>query len=1001
MRTRLLSFIALTLTTGPTPGADAPGQPKPADRPIPAKDAARAMTVPAGFKVTLFAGEPDVVQPIAMTFDDRGRLWVVECLSYPKWRADGKGNDRVVILEDADGDGTFDKRTVFLDNGSNLSGIELGFGGVWLCSVPNLIFIPVKDGEDRPAGPPQVVLDGWNLKDTKHNIFNSLAWGPDGWLYGLNGIQSKSRVGRPGTPDKDRVFFDCGVWRYHPTRKTFEVFAWGTTNPFGLDWDDHGEMVFTNCVIHHLWHVVPGAHYERMYGDDPTPHVYGYMKSCADHLHWGGGSWTSSRSTGAGGSPQHSEAGGGHAHSGCAVYLGDNFPPEYRNSVFMCNIHGNRLNRDRLERTPAGYVGKHAPDFLFANDSWFRGICVKTGPEGGLYVTDWSDTGECHNYDKADLTNGRIFRVVYGTPAAFRGDLAKLPDAALVEMQTDRNDWAVRKSRRLLQERAAAGTIDPQTEPALRKLLLGGRDVTRRLRAAWVLHAIGKLTADDQTAMMADASDHVRAWGVTLAFEVNPFPNPSPAIAAFQTLCKSEASPFVRARLAGVLQRIDPKIAPGFAAMLLSRAEDNADPNLALLYWYAVRPAALANPSAVLDLAFDTPIRLVRQNAVRCALSNPGADADRIGRQIVFALSAPQDTGRKLDILRGMKEAYAGRKTATAPPGWTDLGGFAVGSTPEVRQLADELSVLFGDRTLIGVMKERILKGENADDRRRAVALLAGRATPDLAPVLRAALADPVVRAPAIRGLAAYPDPATPPALLKLYPSLPAAEKADAVLTLASRPPFAAALLDAVETGTVPRADVSVVAARQVVALNDRAITDRLEKVWGSVRAASKERTALIKKWKGELTADALKTADKSRGRALFAQHCATCHKLFGEGTEFGPDLTGSQRANLDYVLENVLDPSAVVPREFKVTNFTLADGRVVGGTVERETADGVTVRTTNETVVLAVRDIEARKPTNQSVMPDGLFDKLKPDEVRDLVAYMTGREQVPLPKKE
>ena len=310
------------------------------------------MTVPPGFAVTLFAGEPDVVQPIAMTFDDRGRLWVVECLSYPNWRKDGKGSDRVTILEDTDGDGKFDKRTVFLDDGVNLSGIEIGFGGVWLCSSPNLLFIPDRDGDDKPDGPPEVVLDGWNIKDTKHNVFNTLTWGPDGWLYGCNGIQAKARVGKPGTPDKDRTPLDCGVWRYHPTQKHFELFASGTTNPWGLDWDDYGQMFITNCVIHHICHVIPGGHMERMYGDDVNPYTYGLQKSCADHLHWGGGAWTSSRSTGVNGSPQHSEAGGGHAHSGCAVYLGDNFPPEYRNSVFMCNIHGNRLNRDWLDRTP-------------------------------------------------------------------------------------------------------------------------------------------------------------------------------------------------------------------------------------------------------------------------------------------------------------------------------------------------------------------------------------------------------------------------------------------------------------------------------------------------------------------------------------------------------------------------------------------------------------------------------------------------------------------------
>src|SRR5205823_2211097 len=161
---------------------------------------------------------------------------------------------------------------------------------------------------------------------------------------------------------------------------------------------------------------------ERMYGDDINPYTYGLMKSGADHLHWGGGAWTSSRTTGVGGNPQHSEAGGGHAHSGCAVYLGDNFPAEYRNSLFMCNIHGNRLNRDWLDRNPAGYAIKHSPDFLYANDSWFRGIMVKCGPDGCLYMSDWTDTGECHNYDKVDGTNGRIYRVSHGAPKQWKGD---------------------------------------------------------------------------------------------------------------------------------------------------------------------------------------------------------------------------------------------------------------------------------------------------------------------------------------------------------------------------------------------------------------------------------------------------------------------------------------------------------------------------------------------------------------------------------------------------
>ena len=251
------------------------------------------------------------MQPIAMTIDHKGRLWVVENYSYPIWLGGPQGKDRILIFEDADHDGRFDRRTVFYDKGTNFTGIELGFGGVWVCATPNLLFIPDRDGDDRPDGEPVVKLDGWDTK-AQHNMFNGLKWGPDGWLWGCNGIMSNSRVGKPGTPEDERVAIDCGVWRYHPTRAVFEAVAHGTTNPWGLDFDDLGEAFITNCVIPHLFHVVPGAHFQRMYGEDLAPHRYALMETCADHIHWAGGQWTDSRD----GKGKHGEAGGGHAHVG-------------------------------------------------------------------------------------------------------------------------------------------------------------------------------------------------------------------------------------------------------------------------------------------------------------------------------------------------------------------------------------------------------------------------------------------------------------------------------------------------------------------------------------------------------------------------------------------------------------------------------------------------------------------------------------------------------------
>jgi putative heme-binding domain-containing protein len=193
---------------------------------------------------------------------------------------------------------------------------------------------------------------------------------------------------------------------------------------------------------------------------------------------------------------------------------------------------------------------------------------------------------------------------------------------------------------------------------------------------------------------------------------------------------------------------------------------------------------------------------------------------------------------------------------------------------------------------------------------------------------------------------------------------------------------------------------VPVTVARQIIALNDKATTERLEKVWGKIAPVAKELAALMKKWKDALTEDALKKADLANGRAVFTKSCASCHKMFGEGQAVGPELTGSQRSNLDYVLENVIDPSAVVPREYKLVNFTTTDDRVISGIVVNETKDAVTIRTTNEQLVLPVGDIAARKPTNLSIMPEGLFDAMKPDEVRDLVAYLRAKEQVPKPNQ-
>jgi putative heme-binding domain-containing protein len=315
-------------------------------------------------------------------------------------------------------------------------------------------------------------------------------------------------------------------------------------------------------------------------------------------------------------------------------------------------------------------------------------------------------------------------------------------------------------------------------------------------------------------------------------------------------------------------------------------------------------------------------------------------------------------------------------------------------------QQAETVAVLFGDKDAIATLMKRITDPlASATDRRTAIELLLNRKQPEFAKMLLKLLGDPAVQPVVIRALASFNDPEISQAILSHYAKFTPEEKSDAVQTLAARARWAKELLDAIEKGKVPRTDVPVTTARQILALNDKTVAAQLEKVWGKITPASKERVALTKKWKEYLTEETLAKADASRGRALFVKNCAACHKMYGEGNAVGPELTGSQRANLDYVLENVLDPSAVVPNEYRMINFVLADERVVSGIILRETKEALTIRTANESIVLPVSDIASRKQTNLSIMPDGLFDQMKPEEVRDLVAYLRSKEQVPIAK--
>ncbi len=1157
-----------------------------------AADALKSMQLPGGFKAELIAAEPDLVQPIAFTFDERGRIWVVEGNSYPKPREVGAGQDRIKILEDKDGDGTFETKKIFCEGLNLVSGIELGFGGVWVGAAPYLMFIPDKDRDDKPdsADLPnpvpglnfkaQMLLDGWGSQDT-HETLNSFIWGPDGWLYGCHGVFTHSRVGKPGTPDDQRQPINAGIWRYHPVRHEFEIFAHGTSNPWGLDYDQHGEFFVTACVIPHLFHIVPGGRYQRQAGQHFNAHTYEDIKTIADHAHYAGSlrpDIAFDKTTGAGFANNDTNAlGGGHAHCGLAIYQSSLFPPIYRNQLLFGNLHGHRLVANYTDPKGSTYISKHAADFMRANDMHFIPVTQKVGPDGALYMSDWSDQQICHRGSNAvenwDRSNGRIYRISYGsaersagTPARFDlsasdadssarfsspFNLAKVSDEMLAKsaVQTE-NEWLSRMARRLLTERAAT---DTSTFERMVEFLSGSSQsarlpdvsqskVTSLLREAWLFHSTGSMAARNVEvgyhALPApdpnEGPEHwraacVRSYDSPVRFldmpqEVKDRIENSDISrkewSPYLALAAEDRSPLVRRELASLLQRIVHSQRTSLATALLKHGEDKDDPMIPLLIWYGIEPLVAADPAAGMRLAKASKLEKVTGFIYRRLSAEPegrntllralagviarpapqpdkgesqstkggvgpqkggsqspdggaqvpkgdahsekggansekggahlqkggghsekgggdnvkggvhhekvgtpivkvgapfqkvGAHPEKVGAPIakvgtpIVMVGAPIaaktvdyqsfTTAEKESILASVVGAARGAGKLTPPADWPAIAaGLRAGATPRTLSLVRELAALFGDAGALGEFRTILADAkQSAVERQTALSLLIQSGDAATAPVLRqmlAATGTPAgLRRQAIQALASIKDAETPAFLGGLLPKLPANELPDAINTLASTKEGAKALLKAVEAKQVPATALSPFLVRQLVAFDDPEVAALIKSAWGDVNAPKADLGVRTKKYRDLLTPAALAKADATKGKLLYMGTCGACHKLLGEGQNVGPDITGSNRADLNYLLENVLDPNAVIGKDYQLQLFTMTDGRVMGGVVKEENAATVKVAMMGGIeFTLAKADVKKREVSKMSTMPEGLFDALQPEQVVDLVKYL------------
>ncbi|HET6881033.1 MAG TPA: PVC-type heme-binding CxxCH protein [Pirellulales bacterium] len=975
--------------------------------------AAAAFRVSDGFAVNVFAAEPDVANPIAVTWDTRGRLWVAENFTYAErpTKFDLNLRDRVLIFSDEDADGRFDKRRVFLDDARRLTSIEVGLGGVWLMCPPQVLFVPDRDGDDRPDGPAEPVLEGFEVPpENYHNFANGLRWGPDGWLYGRCGASAPGEIRRADAPDAFRVPLRGGIWRYHPTRKQFEAVCHGTTNPWGHDWDEHGEAFFINTVNGHLWHLVAGAHLRRPHTINANSLVYEPLEMHADHWHFDTGKgWGDSRSA----SGEHDRLGGGHAHVGMTIYLGEQWPAKYRGRLLTFNQHGRRMNVERLDREGSGYVGRHEPDILYAGDPWFRGVEVTYGPDGAVYLIDWSDTGECHENTGVHRNSGRIFRVVHegsgSRPAA--GGVSKKDLAGLVTLQKESNEWLVRAARRELLDRTACGDDVSEAVVGLRKLLTSHNAVVR-LRAMWALDGLGEMPREQLSSLLEDEDEHVRTWSVRLLTDEWPLDTAlglsraeGVSIEAIMldklvALASNDSSPMVRLALASTLQRLPTVLRPKLAEALVKHAEDAGDHNLPGSIWFGLIPLADRRPELLLPLAVEGKIPQVRHWTARRYGELAAKQPELLAALFEQSLDKPAEV--RGDVALGAVEGLAGQRKVAAPASWPDFAASFSNPPTELQEALRNLGVVFGDGRALDEVR-RMALDDKADLERRRAALqsLIEAEPPDLRELCEKLLKVRFLNTTAMSGLARFNDPAIGQQLARSFGNFHHSERAAVIETLVSRPVFAAELLAQMATGKIARTELSAVQARQIRSFGDERLTAKLAEVWGELRDSPQDKQQLIDKLKQELSGPRLAKADKRHGRALFVKSCATCHRLFGSGAEIGPDLTGGNRKNLDYLLSNVIDPSAVVSKDYVMSVLALADGRTLNGVVVNQNESSVTVQTAQAKEVVPRGDIEERMPSKLSLMPDGLLQPLSPADIADLFAYLTSDTQVEMAKAE
>jgi len=577
-------------------------------------EAVSKMTVADGLRVTLFASEPEVRQPSFVKCDDRGRLWTIQYLQYPnpaglrrvkvdRWSRTlydrvpkppphgPRGADKITILEDTDGDGTADTVKDFIDGLNLVTGVAFGHGGVYVLNVPYLLFYPDRNRDDVPDSDPEVLLTGFGMEDAQSSS-NHLTWGPDGWLYGVNGSTTTCRI--------RGIEFQQGLWRFHPVTGEFELFCEGGSNSYGVTFDESGQVYYSTNGGPFV-HAVQGGYYFKSFGKHgPLHNRYAY------HFF---------------GNLECDQVPGGPPTGG-TIYLGDSFPNMYRGKFIAGNFLGHTASWWSIAEKGSTVTAKFGAELVNSHDTWFGPTDLCLAPDGSIYICDFHDRRTAHPDPDAnwDRTNGRIYKIEGAqTNRCKPFDIRQHTSDALVDLLSHRNHWFRNRARCELAYRK-----DQSLAPRLRAMATQTDDSQLALEGLWSYYVTVGIDDSLASDLLRHPAPFVRHWTVRLLGDEGQV---SDQIAEqLASLARTEDNPIVRAQLAASAKRIEGSIGLQIIRALIEQNPNETDERIPWLIWWAIESRALRESESLVamfqrvelwdnSVAKENALRLVRRYA--------------------------------------------------------------------------------------------------------------------------------------------------------------------------------------------------------------------------------------------------------------------------------------------------------------------------------------------------------------------------------------------------